>query len=158
MKKALAVSLAVLASAGFANTDKPRFGLKGYDIAQDIEKCPDATTQQSTDSMGVTTCTWPGDTLAGVPVAAMQLRILDKRVLGVGAALADRSNSGEVLNALRAKYGAPTDEKRHIQSYVWRRGDHVIMLDGLSGTVLVIDATLNNILTRERARKNTGDL
>lgn len=63
-----------------------------------------------------------------------------------------------VLEALKEKYGDPTISKPHVNDYAWVQGNVVLGLDGLKGSVMLMDRERMQRARAEGAKRGKSDL
>ena len=140
------------------NASAENYSIKGYTLGQQMAACPEGSV--STPGKVMLLCSLGPTTYAGAEASDHTVVIYNNEVIGIMVKLKSRgryANSG-VLDAMKEKFGNPTQSKSHLNAYAWRQGSAELSFDGYAGTVLLIDTEKNRAAMDSRAKAVKDDL
>lgn len=142
-----------------AHADEP-FSLKGYVIGAEQNGCPDGALAQQQSRTGETLCNLGPTTLANEPAVDHLVALKDNKISSVMLKMRNRGRYANraVVDALKSKYGAPTEQKEHLNEFRWRQGSLILSVDGYTGLVILTDLNQVRKTKEESAVKNKDDL
>lgn len=135
--------------------------LKGFKLGAPMEVCPDGSTASGKPGGRQTMCSFGPTTVANQPAKDQVVVFSGGVVVGVMIRLARQgfNANGEVLYALREKFGQPSaDSKPHINQYNWARGSHLLSLDGYKGLLMLLDLDAHRRDREIEGKQNKDDL
>lgn len=136
------------------------FSLKGYVIGAEQNGCPDGALLQHQMPTGETMCNLGPTTLANEPAGDHVVVLKGNKISGVMFKMRNRGRYANraVVDAFKSKYGAPTEQKVHLNEFIWKQGSLVLSVDGFTGLIILVDVNEARKTKEESAVKNKDDL
>ena len=133
--------------------------IKDYQLGAPMSSCPPGSSVVVSDGPE-TICELGPTTLANQPAKSFTVAFYQDQISMVYVKLSARGQyaNGDVLQALREKFGFVSKPQSHINRYTWYRGTQTLVFDGWDGSVLLMDQVTYRKISAEKAEKNKSDL
>lgn len=150
---------AVSALAAFGTVAAQGLAIKEYELGAPMTSCP--SNSLATNSNGPeTVCMLGSTTLANRPVQMVTVGFYQGKVSSAHFRLRSGGQyaNGDVLEALKEKFGPPNADQAHLNRYSWYRDSQSLSFDGWDGYVLLSDRDAYKKIRTEKAAKDKSDL
>lgn len=135
-KQAAAAAVIGLMTASISANEP--FAIQGYEAGAPMSECPANTETTKIPRVPVFLCNLGPTTFGGHKVKELSLIVYDSHIAGVQVRFESKGDKSDLVDALTARYGAPSERRSSTHSRVWTQGDTALLLNDGDGSMTLL--------------------